>query len=138
MSSSQKAYFCFLVLEKIALLVLILIYYPRSWMLEYLDVVVSSSDPSSWVKTVYLADECDQNIVTLPFYGTTHACYRRDRSISYLKCGNEVSGFSDIHAIHPRKLNKVPGGLSVCIGKSEDTLSTEKPVSFKFNDEQEF
>ena len=98
-------------------------------MLEYLDVVVNSSDPSSWVEKVYLADECDQYIVTLPFYGTKSACYK-DGEVSYSQCGSDDIGSTDIYPIQPRKLEKVPGGVSICIGTSEDTLSTEKPVSF--------
>jgi hypothetical protein len=82
-------------LEKIALLVLILSYYPRSWMFEYLDVVVNSSDPSSWVEKVYFADECDQYIVTLPFYGTKSACYK-DGEVSYSQCGSDDIGSTDI------------------------------------------
>ena len=105
MSRSQKAYFYFSILEKIALLVLILSYYPRSWMLEYLDVAVNSSEPSSWVEKVYLADECDQYIVTLPFYGTTSACYKDYGEVSYSQCGSDDTGSTDIYPIQPKKLD---------------------------------
>ncbi len=45
MSKSQKAYCCYSIVEKVILLCLIFSYYPRSWMFEYLDVVVNTLEP---------------------------------------------------------------------------------------------
>lgn len=66
------------------------------------------------------------------------ACYK-DGEVSYTTCGNSEGTIeTEIQQILPRKLDKLPGGLSICLRTSNDTLSTGKPIDFKANSEYEF
>ena len=65
-----------LAIEKIALLSLIVKYYPQSWMIDYLDQIVNSKEPNTYISNMYLSEEgekCasdDHHNVSFPFYGT--------------------------------------------------------------------
>ena len=65
-----------LAIEKVALLSLIVKYYPQSWMIDYLDQIVNSIEPETYISNMYLSEEgekCNSNdnyYVSFPFYGT--------------------------------------------------------------------